>query len=62
MMDGLRVQLSDDDVRGDPVEGPESISSALALIGRLTQTDIGADWFLARHSRLRDSSWRPPMP
>ncbi|MEU8379694.1 DUF6461 domain-containing protein [Streptosporangium sp. NPDC048865] len=53
LMDGLRFQTSDDDVLDDPVEGPESVSSALALIGRFTETDIATDWFLARHSRIR---------
>ncbi|WP_344922355.1 hypothetical protein [Streptosporangium oxazolinicum] len=46
LMDGLRFQISD-----DPVEAPESVSSALALIGRVT----GTDWFLAR-SRIRPTS------
>ncbi|NUW42862.1 hypothetical protein [Nonomuraea rhodomycinica] len=55
-MDGLRFQISDDDVLDDPVEDPESISSALALIGRITETDIAADWFLAQHSRIRPAS------
>ncbi|MBB5777650.1 hypothetical protein [Nonomuraea jabiensis] len=52
-MDGLRFQISDDDVLDDPVEDPESISSALALIGRITETDIATDWVLAQHSRFR---------
>ncbi|MEV4397382.1 DUF6461 domain-containing protein [Nonomuraea sp. NPDC049607] len=56
LMDGLRFEISDDDVRDNPVEDPESISSALALIGRVTETDIATDWFLARHSRIRPAS------
>ncbi|MEV0200187.1 DUF6461 domain-containing protein [Nonomuraea sp. NPDC050691] len=56
LMDGLRFQISDDDVLDNPVEDPESISSALALIGRITETDIAADWFLAQHSRIRPTS------
>ncbi|MET7462894.1 DUF6461 domain-containing protein [Nonomuraea sp. NPDC005501] len=52
LMDGLRFQISDDDVLDNPVEDPESISSALALIGRVTGTDIATDWFLAQHSRI----------
>ncbi|MDF2707288.1 MAG: hypothetical protein K0R62_2940, partial [Nonomuraea muscovyensis] len=39
LMDGLRFQISNDDVL-DNLEHPESISSALALIGRITETDI----------------------
>ncbi|GGL50131.1 DUF6461 domain-containing protein [Planomonospora parontospora] len=60
LMDGLRFQITDDDV--DPVEADESVSSALALIGRITETDIATDWFQARHSRISDPSWRPPRP
>lgn len=56
LMDGLRFQISDDDVLDNPVEDPESISSALALIGRITETDIATDWFLAQHSRIRPTS------
>jgi hypothetical protein len=56
LMDGLRFQISDDDVRDNPVEHPESISSALALIGRITETDIATDWFLAQHSRIKPTS------
>ncbi|MGA5761520.1 DUF6461 domain-containing protein [Nonomuraea bangladeshensis] len=53
LMDGLRFQISDDDVLDDRVEEMESISSALALVGRITGTGIAADWFLAPHSRVR---------
>ncbi|MGV9776246.1 DUF6461 domain-containing protein [Streptosporangium sp. NPDC003464] len=60
LMEGLRFQVTDDDV--DPVEADESVSSALALIGRITETDIAADWFQARHSRIGDPSWHPPRP
>ncbi|MBG0831536.1 hypothetical protein HS041_27760 [Planomonospora sp. ID67723] len=60
LMDGLRFQVTDDDV--DPVEADESVSSALALIGRITETDIATDWFQARHSRIGDPSWHPPGP
>ncbi|MEV4379244.1 DUF6461 domain-containing protein [Streptosporangium sp. NPDC049644] len=56
LMDGLRFQISDDDVFDNLVEDPESISSALALIGRITETDIAADWFLAQHSCIRPTS------
>ena len=56
LMDGLRFQISDDDVLDDRVEHMESVSSALALIGRCTQTDIAADWFLAQHSRIKPTS------
>ncbi|NRQ40900.1 hypothetical protein HII36_55220 [Nonomuraea sp. NN258] len=52
LMAGLRFQISDGDVRDDPVEDPESISSALALIGRVIGSDLAEDWFLARHSRF----------
>ncbi|WP_062430775.1 DUF6461 domain-containing protein [Herbidospora daliensis] len=44
LMTGLRFEL---------VEVDESVSSALALIGRLTQTDMAADWISAEHSRMR---------
>ncbi|WP_433248332.1 DUF6461 domain-containing protein [Streptosporangium sp. CA-135522] len=60
LMEGLRFQIADDDV--DPVEADESVSSALALIGRITETDIATDWFQARHSRISDPSWHPPGP
>ncbi|MEZ7125378.1 DUF6461 domain-containing protein [Nonomuraea sp. AD125B] len=53
LMDGLRFQISDDDVLDDRVEEMESISSALTLVGRITGTGIAADWFLAPHSRVR---------
>ncbi|SDK37342.1 hypothetical protein SAMN05421874_107117 [Nonomuraea maritima] len=55
LMHGLRFELSIDDP-GDLVEAPESISSTLALIGRVTGTDMAADWFLARHSSFRGRS------
>ncbi|MFI6707736.1 hypothetical protein ACIBF7_14940 [Nonomuraea sp. NPDC050478] len=48
----LRFEITDDNV--DPVEADESVSSALALIGRITGTDLATDWFQARHSRIRD--------
>ncbi|MEV4161796.1 DUF6461 domain-containing protein [Nonomuraea dietziae] len=56
LMDGLRFEISDDDVLDNPVEDPESISSALELIGRVTETDIATDWFLAQHSRIGPTS------
>ncbi|MGW4964786.1 DUF6461 domain-containing protein [Nonomuraea sp. NPDC004186] len=56
LMDGLRFQISDDDVLDDRVEEMESISSALALIGRITETDIATDSFLAQHSCMRPTS------
>ncbi|MEU4549406.1 DUF6461 domain-containing protein [Nonomuraea dietziae] len=49
LMDGLRFQVSGDD---NPVEEDESISSTLALIGRITETDMAADWLEAVHSRI----------
>ncbi|TXK40060.1 DUF6461 domain-containing protein [Nonomuraea sp. C10] len=52
LMDGLRFEITDDNV--DPVEAHESVSSALALIGRITETDLATGWFQARHSRIRD--------
>ncbi|MGI5268325.1 DUF6461 domain-containing protein [Nonomuraea sp. CA-218870] len=48
LMEGLAFRSGDDET--------ESISSALALIGRLTRTDIATDWFLAQHSRIRPLS------
>ncbi|MDP4511099.1 DUF6461 domain-containing protein [Nonomuraea turcica] len=45
LMDGLRFQISGDDVFENRVEENESISSALALIGRSTETDIATDCF-----------------
>ncbi|MFD8532509.1 DUF6461 domain-containing protein [Streptosporangium canum] len=56
LMDGLRFQITDGGVLDDCVEQYESISSALALIGRITETDIATDWFQARHSRIRPVS------
>ncbi|MFI6455084.1 DUF6461 domain-containing protein [Streptosporangium amethystogenes] len=56
LMDGLRFQITDGGVLEDRVEQDESISSALALIGRLTETDIATDWFQAPHSRIRPTS------
>jgi hypothetical protein len=56
LMDGLRFQINDGDVLDNPVEDPESISSALALIGRITETDIATDWFLTQHARIRPTS------
>ncbi|WP_181449227.1 hypothetical protein [Nonomuraea aridisoli] len=55
-MDGLRFQITEDDVLDDRVEAPESISSTLALIGRITETDITADWFQAQRSRIRPTA------
>lgn len=52
LMTGLRFQLTVDDNVPDPVDVPESITSALTLIGRLIKTDIATDWFQARHSRF----------
>ncbi|MGW4661610.1 DUF6461 domain-containing protein [Streptosporangium sandarakinum] len=56
LMDGLRFQISDDGFVDDRVEEDESFSSALALIGRITGTDMAADWFEARHSSMRPVS------
>jgi hypothetical protein len=56
LTDGLRFQITESDNPEDRVESPESISSALALIGRFTETNIAADWFLAQHSRIRPTS------
>ncbi|MEV4110226.1 DUF6461 domain-containing protein [Nonomuraea sp. NPDC049695] len=53
LMDGLRFQIiTESDNPDDLVEIDESVSSALALIGRITETDIAADWFQAQHSRI----------
>ncbi|WP_433376944.1 DUF6461 domain-containing protein [Streptosporangium sp. CA-115845] len=52
MMEGLRFEVSGPEVHENHVEPPESISSALALIGRVTETNMAADWFEALHSRL----------
>lgn len=46
---GDGMQCDDPD---ELVEIDESVSSALALIGRVTGTDVAADWFQARHSRV----------
>ena len=59
LMDGLRFQISDDDALDNPVADPESINSALALIGRITETDIATDWFLAQHSRIGSTVSEP---
>jgi hypothetical protein len=56
LMDGLRFQISADDVFDDRVDREESVSSALALIGRFTGTDIATDWFEAQHSCIRPTS------
>ncbi|MFD1547283.1 DUF6461 domain-containing protein [Nonomuraea guangzhouensis] len=56
LMDGLRFQISADDVYDDRVDREESVSSALALIGRFTGTDIATDWFEAQHSCIRPTS------
>lgn len=56
LMDGLRFQITDGGVLDDRVEEDESISSALALIGRITETDIAVDWLQARHWRIRSTS------
>ncbi|MEV5414502.1 DUF6461 domain-containing protein [Thermopolyspora sp. NPDC052614] len=54
LMNGLRFEITVD--VDDPVEVSESLSSALELIGRFTETDIATDWFQARHSRFRPTS------
>ncbi|WP_433348538.1 DUF6461 domain-containing protein [Microtetraspora malaysiensis] len=56
MMEGLRFELSGPEVHENYVDTDESISSALALIGRVTETDMAADWFEALHSRVRPTS------
>ncbi|MEU4235269.1 DUF6461 domain-containing protein [Nonomuraea sp. NPDC026600] len=56
LMDGLRFQISADDVFDDRVDREESVSSALTLIGRFTGTDIATDWFEAQHSCIRPTS------
>lgn len=56
LMDGLRFKITDGGVLDDGVGQDESISSALALIGRITGTDIATDWFQARHWRIRPTS------
>ncbi|MEU0483458.1 DUF6461 domain-containing protein [Streptosporangium sp. NPDC006013] len=52
LMEGLRFQTSGDDVIEDRVDEGESISSVLTLIGRITGTDIAADWLEATHSLI----------
>ncbi|GLX96526.1 hypothetical protein Hesp01_44760 [Herbidospora sp. NBRC 101105] len=54
LMEGLRFEVNVEGDRETWVEMDESISSALQLIARLTGTDMAADWFEARHSRMRD--------
>ncbi|MFD0886779.1 DUF6461 domain-containing protein [Streptosporangium algeriense] len=62
LMEGLRFRFNDPHdpaTPGNPedlVEEDESISSTLTLIGRLTGTDIAADWFDAPHSCFRSAS------
>lgn len=56
MMEGLRFEISGPEVQENPVEPDESISSALALIGRITGTDMAADWIEALHSRIRPTA------
>ncbi|MCK2213704.1 hypothetical protein MF672_007880 [Actinomadura sp. ATCC 31491] len=51
-----RYDDTESDDPGELVEVDESISSALALIGRVTGTDVAADWFQARHSRVEPAS------
>ncbi|WP_352231825.1 DUF6461 domain-containing protein [Microtetraspora sp. NBRC 16547] len=57
MMEGLRFEISGPEVHENHVEPDESISSALALIGRVTETDMAADWFEVLHSRVRGTSY-----
>ncbi|MFI0422319.1 DUF6461 domain-containing protein [Spongiactinospora sp. 9N601] len=56
LMAGLRFQLSEEGGRDDWVEEDESVSSALALIGRYTETDIATDWIQARHYSFRPAT------
>ncbi|MFC7381641.1 DUF6461 domain-containing protein [Sphaerisporangium rhizosphaerae] len=56
LMEGLRFQISGDEPTDDRVDSDESLASALELIGRVTRTDIAADWFEAQHSRMRSMS------
>ncbi|RBQ18655.1 hypothetical protein DP939_19420 [Spongiactinospora rosea] len=56
LMAGLRFQLSEEGGPDDRVEQDESVSSALALIGRHTGTDIATDWIQARHSAFRPAA------
>jgi hypothetical protein len=56
LMHGLRFHLSPDEVLDNRVDREESISSALALIGRITETDIATDWFQAPHSHIGRTS------
>lgn len=55
-MDGPRFQISDPDVLDSRVDPEKSISSALALIERITETDIAADWLEAVRSRVGTTS------
>ncbi|MEU1730226.1 DUF6461 domain-containing protein [Streptosporangium sp. NPDC020145] len=62
LTDGLRFQIDTEAENPDDlVEVEESISSALALIGRVTETDMAADWFQAWHSRIGRSQ-EPRVP
>jgi hypothetical protein len=53
LIGGLRFGISGPKVDDDPVEPDECISSALALIGRITGADIADDWLRPRHSCIR---------
>lgn len=55
-MDGPRFQISDPDVLDSRVDPEKSISSALALIERITETDIAADWLEAVRSHVGTTS------
>ena len=52
-LDHLMAGLRFGEVEGDCVDVDGSISSALALIGRITGTDMAADWSRARHFSLK---------
>ncbi|MFC4533480.1 DUF6461 domain-containing protein [Sphaerisporangium dianthi] len=56
MMEGLRFEVVGPEVQEDFVDVDESIGSALALIGRVTGTDMAADWIEVSHSRIRGTS------
>ncbi|MFI6509843.1 hypothetical protein ACIBCT_19750 [Streptosporangium sp. NPDC050855] len=56
LMDGLRFQISPDDVFDDRVDREKSVSSALTLIGRFTGTDIATDRSGAQHSCIGPTS------
>ncbi|WP_061296522.1 DUF6461 domain-containing protein [Herbidospora cretacea] len=60
LMAGLRFEINVEDDAQTWVETDEMLSSTLTLIGRITDTDMAADWFEARHSSMRDKRLASP--